>query len=144
MTGILEAMKNTTEKPRMAILTDSPAAIMSIKKAGRTGRANTRELRKVMEEIGRRKERFGDGATTFGWVKAHIGIPGNEEADRSERGSIHSTGTTYDYGRRGPTGVEKEKRSREEGEGDWGRKGDSVEPESATQLCSVAAQEKAG
>jgi len=35
----------------------------------------------VVNEIGRRQNKIGEGAVTLGWVKAHAGIYGNEKAD---------------------------------------------------------------
>ena len=58
------------------ILTDSMAAIQAVKKAGRTGKARSRELVRVMREVRRR------GNVRFAWAKAHVGIPGNERADQ--------------------------------------------------------------
>ena len=49
------------------ILADSMAAIQAVKKAGRTGKARSRELVRVMREVRRR------GNVRFAWVKAHVG-----------------------------------------------------------------------
>jgi len=53
-----------------------------VKKAGRTGRARTRDLKVVMERIRERQSRLGPNAVSLGWVKAHNELHGNEEADR--------------------------------------------------------------
>ena len=43
------------------------------------GQARTRDLKELMEVLGRR-EREG-AAVALGWVKSHIGIEGNEKAN---------------------------------------------------------------
>jgi len=53
-----------------------------VKKAGHTGKARTRDLKVVMEGIRERQSRLGSSAVSFGWVKAHNQLHGNEEADR--------------------------------------------------------------
>ena len=52
-----------------------------MKKAGHTGKARTRDLKVVMEGIRERQSRLGSNAVSFGWVKAHNELHGNEEAD---------------------------------------------------------------
>ena len=56
--------------------------IVAIKKAGKTGKARTGELRKVMQNIEEEKNAIGPNAVSLRWVKSHIGIKGNEEADK--------------------------------------------------------------
>ena len=63
----------------MLILADSMAAIQAIKKAGRIGKARSRELVRVMKEVRKR------GNVRFAWVKAHVGIPGNKRADQAAK-----------------------------------------------------------
>ena len=63
-------------KNNIMILADSQAAIAAIKKAGKTGKARTRDLAAIVKGIRARK-----GRTRLGWVKSHIGIEGNEQAD---------------------------------------------------------------
>ena len=58
---------------KILILADSKA----VRKAGRTGKARSSHLKKVVDEIGVR----GPGMVKLRWVKAHIGILGNEAAD---------------------------------------------------------------
>ena len=45
------------------------------------GKARTRSLVNIMQEIKSRQDVHGEKAVVFGWVKAHIGISGNEEVD---------------------------------------------------------------
>ena len=70
-----------TKQRKVLILSDSQAAVMAIKKAGRTGRARTKELRRTMDLIAERQEELGPGVVWITWVKAHVGIEGNEKAD---------------------------------------------------------------
>ena len=72
-----EALEHGPRGRGMLILADSMAAIQAVKKDGRTGKARSRELVRVIKEVRRR------GNVRFAWVKAHVGIPGNERADRS-------------------------------------------------------------
>jgi len=50
-----------------------------------------RYLRWVVDEIGRRKEELGEDAVTLGWVKAHVGIYGNEKADKLAKEGAEKT-----------------------------------------------------
>ena len=63
------------------ILADSMAAIQAVKKAGKTGKATSGELVRVMKQVRKR----GKGIVRFAWVKAHVGIPGNERADQTAK-----------------------------------------------------------
>ena len=62
------------------MLTNSQAAFLAIRKAGKTGRSRTHDLRRLMFDLKRRED--SGLKSKFGWVKAHAGIRGNEEADR--------------------------------------------------------------
>ena len=50
----------------------SQAAIAAVRKAGKTGRARTGELKEVVEEVRRRQRNPGPDAVRFAWVKAHV------------------------------------------------------------------------
>ena len=63
----------------MLVLSDSTAALQAIKRAAHSGRGRTRDLVEVVDEVGRRN--LLGLSNRFGWVKAHIGIQGNERAD---------------------------------------------------------------
>ena len=66
----------------MIILTDFQVAIAAIKKAEKTRKVRTRELKKVMRKIEKGKRALGPKAFNFRWVKSYVGIKGNEEADK--------------------------------------------------------------
>ena len=70
---------------RVLLLTDSKAAIQSIRKACLIGQARTRALGSLGPEIGRRTPLYGPEAAKIAWVKSHIGIPGNEGADEAAK-----------------------------------------------------------
>ena len=61
------------------VLSDSTAALRAIKRAADIGRGRSRDLVEVVDEIGRRITK--GLSTELGWVKAHVGIDGNERAD---------------------------------------------------------------
>ena len=63
----------------MLVLSDSTAALRAIKQAADKGRARSRDLVEVVNEIGRRPAK--GLSTQCGWVKAHVGVDGNERAD---------------------------------------------------------------
>lgn len=54
----------------------------SDQKGGQQGKARTAGLHRAVLELRNRQERLGRDAVRLGWVKAHIGIPGNERADQ--------------------------------------------------------------
>ena len=60
-------------------LTRTKAAIAAVKKAGKTAKARSRHLQEVVNTVAEIKE--GGGEVKLGWVKAHMGILGNEAAD---------------------------------------------------------------
>ena len=80
--GIYEATPNADE---VLILTGSQAAIAANRKAGRTGKARTADLRRLVGEIKRRQEDKGLKAVTLGMVKLHIGVYGNEQAEKQAK-----------------------------------------------------------
>ena len=75
----LRAADNTDEK--VIILSDSKAAIQAVINAGRRGKARTRDLAHLGQQLRRRQDLYGQDNVAVGWVKAHVGIEGNERAD---------------------------------------------------------------
>jgi ribonuclease HI len=89
-----EYVEQGGRRRNVAIYTDNQAAIWSIAKAeGRSGAY-------ILEEIARQVQQLQDmGQTvTVRWIPAHVGIPGNEAADRAAK---EATGWRAD-GSRGP------------------------------------------
>ena len=76
MAGMAEGLARTHGEKKVLILADSKAAIAAVRKAGRTGKARSSHLKKVVDEIGA----TGQGMVKIGWFKAHMGILGNEAA----------------------------------------------------------------
>ena len=52
---MVEAAETFATGKRIILLADSKAAICAVKKAGKTGKARTRDLARLMEAIGRRE-----------------------------------------------------------------------------------------
>ena len=69
---------------RLLLLSDSQAAIAAGFKAGVKGHGRTKELRQVVNLVAKRC-RNDKTAVTLGWVKSHIGIKGNEPADKEAK-----------------------------------------------------------
>jgi len=80
--GMRGGIQIVLEDHKILLLSDSQAAIAAIRKAGRTGRAQTGELKKVVKEVRKRQKELGLDAVKFAWVKAHVGTCGNEKADQ--------------------------------------------------------------
>ena len=83
--GMRRGIEAVDRNRKVLVLSDSQTAIAAVKKAGRTGKARTRDLRKVVQEIRRRQDFLGPGAVRIGWVKAHVNIFGNEKADKQAK-----------------------------------------------------------
>lgn len=79
--GLERGLRAAGDADQVLMLADSKAAIKAIVTAGRTGNARTRALGALGTKVKRRKDLYGADAVRFGWVKAHVGISGNEGAD---------------------------------------------------------------
>ena len=77
---MLGAVQEFETEEKILLLADSKAAISAVKKAGKTGKARTGDLVRLMEAIGKRESEVR-GAVALGWVKSHIGVHGNEITD---------------------------------------------------------------
>ena len=75
-------MEDAPSESNVLILSDLQGAIAVVKKAGRTGKARTHDLRVITEGIRERQSRLGPNTVSFGWVKAYNELHGNEEAER--------------------------------------------------------------
>ena len=78
--GIEGALKMVGREP-VLVLADSRVALQAIKVAGTRGKARTRGLAEVVRRISEIEEEYGEKSVSLPWVKAHVGIGGNEEAD---------------------------------------------------------------
>ena len=66
---------------KFLLLSDSKTTIHRIQNAGVSGMEGTRALARLGNDIKDRQESYGGDNTLIAWVKSHIGIKGNEEAD---------------------------------------------------------------
>ena len=104
--GIIAA---TNRDWKILLLSDSKAAIQAIRNAGVTGKGRTRVLARLGKEIKDREKTYGVDNTLIAWVKSHIGIKGNEEADEMAKlGSMKEKGGEITEG--GIRQASKEKR----------------------------------
>ena len=92
--GIKEAIRHCTPGPSL-ILPDSQAAIKAVVKAGKRGRARTAALKEAIKGIAEKQQREGENekVVMVAWIKAHIGIYGNERSDQmAKEESVHQGG----------------------------------------------------
>ena len=85
MKAVARALSTWDKSGNVIVLTDSQAAIAAIKKAGKTGKARTGELRKVMRKIDEGRKAIGPNAVSLEWLNSHIRIKGNEEANKKAK-----------------------------------------------------------
>ena len=83
MVGVRGALEDAPPEWEILIFSDLQAAV---RKTGRTGKARTAGLGGVILGVKKRQEDLGLDAVQLGWMKAHVGINGNEEADKLEAG----------------------------------------------------------
>jgi len=80
--GMRGALEDAPSGSNVLSLSDSQTAIAAVKKAERTGKARTADLRRVMMDVKERQSRLGPNAVSLGWMNAHNGVHGNEMADQ--------------------------------------------------------------
>jgi len=77
--GFRGALTMAPKNKSLLILSDSPAAISATRQVRRKGRARAKHLRWGADEISRRPKELRKEAVSLGWVKAYVGIYGNDE-----------------------------------------------------------------
>ena len=90
----LKAAGNIEDK--VIILSHSKAAIQAVIIAGRRGKARTRDLVQLGNEIRSQQNLYGPDNVMVGWVNAHVGIVGNERADEMAKIGAAKEGRNYD------------------------------------------------
>ena len=88
--GMRLALESLPVTP-LLVLSDSKAALAAVRNAASAGMARTADLRRVVNLVG--EWALAGAELRFGWVKAHVGVHGNERADAlakagCERGGI--------------------------------------------------------
>ena len=76
--GMRLALESLPVTPLLVLL-DSKAALAAVRTAAVAGMARTADLRKVVDLVG--SWAVAGTVLRFGWVKAHVGVWGNERAD---------------------------------------------------------------
>ena len=135
--GMAEGLARTQRERKVLILADSKAAIAAVRKAGKTGKARSSHLKKVVDEIGVR----GPGMVKLGWVKTHMGILRNEAADVLAKNASEGVPRKMDawggYKSLGQAAEEKVSGGGwKRGRGYW--QGDGMATEGSNQLLSAA------
>ena len=87
-----EGALRTVSNDPFLILSDSQAAIMAVRRAGKRGIARTRGFREVVSLIRHYEKEFGVGAVSLTWVKAYMGIPGNERTHLEAKSAVEAGG----------------------------------------------------
>jgi len=80
--GMQGRIQMVPEDQKILVLSDSHAVTAAVQKAGKTGRARTRELKEVVEEVRKRQKNLRPDPIRFAWVKTHVGTRDNEKADQ--------------------------------------------------------------
>ena len=84
------------------LLTDSRTAIQAVQRAKRKGIARTRGLGEVVRRFVAIDKEHREGSATLLWVKAHVGISGNERVD--EQAKLAAEGGTVQLLQKGRLG----------------------------------------
>jgi len=142
-------LRAAPEDRKALILSDSQAAIAAVRKAARTGKARTGELKEVIEEVRRRQATL---AVRFACVKAHVGTQGNEKADQLAKEGAELEGEDEGMEKAIAEGGLRQDSGKGEGRrrGDRNGKGGEMEPQTArpesttVSLQTLAAWQKGG
>ena len=76
--GMRLALESLSVAP-LLVLSDSEAALAAVRNAASAGRARTTDLKRVVDLVG--EWVMAGEEIRFGWVKAHVGVWGNQRAD---------------------------------------------------------------
>ena len=125
--GMARAVESFEKGERILLLVDSRAAISAVKKAGRMGKARTRELVGLMRTIREREEENGKGAVAVGWVKSQNSWERDGGQDGQE-GGREKSGDPAGHRRRHPTKGQGMEEGGETGGGLWERESGVLEP----------------
>ena len=87
--GIRLALESLPVAP-LLVLSDSRAALAAVRNAASSGEARTADLRRVVNLVG--EWVFAGAELRFGWVKAHVGVQGNERADALAKAGCEKDG----------------------------------------------------
>ena len=136
--GMARGLAKVRREKKVLILADSKAAIAAVRKAGRTGKAKSWRLREVVNTIAEVREEGGE--VKLGWVKAHMGILGNEAAQVVAKRAAEEVRSLEDHekwisggGHKAVGQTEKEGEHRG-GRRGWHKEGDRVAAEGGNEL----------
>ena len=87
--GMRLALESLPVAP-LLILSDLKAALAAVRNAASTGEARTADLMRVVDLVG--EWALAGAELRFGWVKAHVGVPGNERADAQAKAGCEKDG----------------------------------------------------
>ena len=144
--GMAGAVEKFEKGERILLLANSKAAIAAVKKAGRSGKARTRDLTRLMGLIAKRKEEARKGALALGWVKSYIGIHGNEMADKMAKKGAEKGADILQVMEGGIQqkikGWRKEEKGREAGGRIWKEKGSVLESKTNHNILTTPDQQR--
>ena len=90
--GMRLALESLPVAP-LLVLSDSEAALAAVRNAASTGVARTADLRRGVDLVG--EWALAGAELRFGWVKAHVGVQGNERADALAKAGCEKDGPAW-------------------------------------------------
>ena len=90
--GMRLALESLPVAP-LLVLSDSKAALAAVRNAASAGVARTADLRRVVNLVG--VWALAGVELRFGWVKAHVGLRGNERADTLAKAGCKKHGLAW-------------------------------------------------